>query len=139
MSLPVSGKNDVLVPKGSILVDQQDLYTNIFSTFSNCDLVTDKYIVFVLTEYIRSLTQYRIPVQHYIYELVIHAMVRQKAFYQLHQFMQNYVVNDSKHLVSCKSLQNMLRSVNFNLTFSAFYCRHVCCYHLKENTRLLIS
>ncbi|ODN05239.1 hypothetical protein Ocin01_01457, partial [Orchesella cincta] len=98
MSLPVSGKTDVLVPKGSILVDQQDLYTNIFSNFPNCETVTDRYIVFVLTEYIRSLTQYRIPVQHYIYELVIHAMVRQKAFYQLHQFLQNYVVNDSKHL-----------------------------------------
>ncbi|ODM97394.1 hypothetical protein Ocin01_09287 [Orchesella cincta] len=67
MSLPVSGKTDVLVPKGSILVDQQDLYTNIFSNFPNCETVTDRYIV-------------------------------QKAFYQLHQFLQNYVVNDSKHL-----------------------------------------
>lgn len=100
MSLPVSGKTDVLAPKGSVLIDQQDLYTHIFSKFPNCGSFTDKHIVFVLTEYIRSLTMYRIPVQHYIYELVIHAMVRQKAFYQLHQFLQNYVVNDSKHLVS---------------------------------------
>lgn len=106
MSLPVSGKTEFLVPKGSILVDQQDLYASIFSGFSNSENVTDRFIVFVLTEYVRSLTQYRIPVQHYIYELLIHAMVRQKAFYQLHQFLQNYVVNDSKHLVSKFSEKN---------------------------------
>jgi hypothetical protein len=56
--------------------------------------------VIFLTEYIRSLSQFQIPVQHYIYELVIHAMVRQKEFYQLHQFLQYHVVSDSKPLVS---------------------------------------
>ena len=98
MALPTSGKFEVLTTKGNILIDQQDLYTNIFSNFPNCDKITDQYIIFALTEYIRSLTKYQIPVQHYIYELIFNAMVRQKAFYQLHQFLEYHVVTDSKPL-----------------------------------------
>jgi len=98
MSLPVHGKSEKVFSKGIVLIDQQDLYTNIFSDFPNCSNITDQYIVVILTEYIRSLTQYQIPVQHYIYELIIQAMVRQKSFYQLHQFLQYHVVTDSKPL-----------------------------------------
>lgn len=99
MALPISGKSEVMKPKACVLIDQQDLYTTIFSNFPTKKHVTDLYIVFILTEYIRSLNEFRIPVQHYIYELVINAMVRQKAFYQLHQFLQYHVVSDSKPLV----------------------------------------
>lgn len=99
MSLPVHGKSERLASKGIVLVDQQDLYTHIFSNFANCSNVTDQFVVIILTEYIRSLSQFQIPVQHYIYELILHAMVRQKAFYQLHQFLQYHVVSDSKPLV----------------------------------------
>ncbi len=99
MALPTSGKAETVTSKGRILLDQQDIYTNIFANFQNCEKITDQYIVFAVTEYIRSLTQFQIPVQHYIYELVINAMVRQNAFYQLHQFLMCHVVTDSKPLV----------------------------------------
>lgn len=123
MSLPVSGKAERVTPKGIVLVDQQDLYTNIFSNFPNCDNITDQYIVIILTEYIRSLTQFQIPVQHYIYELVIHAMVRQKAFYQLHQFLQYHVVTDSKPLVIlCNDLLKYRMSLNY---WYYFICLHL--------------
>lgn len=100
MALPTSGRLETIRPKGVVLVDQQELYTNIFSNFQNNDIkgVNDQYVIFVVTEYIRSLTQFQIPVNHYIYELVINAMVRRKAFYQLHQFLMCHVVTDSKPL-----------------------------------------
>ncbi|PSN57717.1 Uncharacterized protein C0J52_00327 [Blattella germanica] len=59
-----------------------------------------KFIVWVLLEYIRSLNDYQIPVQHYLYELVINSLVQHKAYYQLHQLLQYHVVTDSKPLVS---------------------------------------
>lgn len=99
MSLPVSGKSEIVTPKGTILVDQNDLYTNIFSNFQNYPNITNQYIIFAVTEFIRSLTQYQIPVQHYLYELVINAIVKDKAFFQLHQFLMCHVVTDSKPLV----------------------------------------
>jgi len=100
MALPTSGRLEPLRPKGIVLLDQQDLYTNIFSNFQNTEAegVTDQYTIFVVTEYIRSLAQFQIPVNHYIYELVINAMVRRKSFYQLHQFLMCHVVTDSKPL-----------------------------------------
>jgi len=100
MALPTSGRLETLRPKGIILVDQHDLYTYIFSNFQQAETedLTDQYTIFVIMEYIRSLTQYQIPVNHYIYELVINAMVRRKFFYQLHQFLMCHVVADSKPL-----------------------------------------
>ncbi|XP_070554842.1 regulator of MON1-CCZ1 complex-like isoform X7 [Ptychodera flava] len=60
--------------------------------------VKHKFIVAVLMEYIRSLNQYQIPVQHYLYELVINTLVQNNFFYQLHQFLQYHVLSDSKPL-----------------------------------------
>lgn len=51
MSLPVSGKSERLASKGIVLVDQQDLYTSIFSNFANSSNMTDQLIVVILTEY----------------------------------------------------------------------------------------
>jgi hypothetical protein len=59
-----------------------------------------KFVVWVLLEYIRSLADFHIPVQHYLHELVINALVQHKAYYQLHQLLQYHVVSDSKPLVS---------------------------------------
>jgi hypothetical protein len=54
----------------------------------------------VLARYIRSLNHFSLPVQHFLYELVINLLVRHNRYYQLHQFLQYHVVNDSKH-VAC--------------------------------------
>lgn len=51
-------------------------------------------------EYLRSLNQFHLPVNHYIYELVINLLVSNQRFYQLHQFLQYHVVRDSVH-VAC--------------------------------------
>ncbi len=62
--------------------------------------VNGKFFIWVLLEYIRSLTDYNIPVQHCINELLINTLVLNKCFQQLHQILQYHVISDSKPLVS---------------------------------------
>ncbi|XP_053105402.1 regulator of MON1-CCZ1 complex isoform X2 [Hemicordylus capensis] len=57
-----------------------------------------KFTISVLMEYIRSLNQFQIAVQHYLYELVIKTLVQHNLFYMLHQFLQYHVLSDSKPL-----------------------------------------
>lgn len=89
--------------KNWIVIDQSDMYTNVFSKFVERAKDSDegssgKFEVWVLLEYIRSLTDYHIPVQHYLYELLINSLVQHQAYYQLHQLLQYHVVSDSKPL-----------------------------------------
>jgi len=92
MELPSLGR-------GVIVVDQKDLYANVFSPLEDKP-IKYQFMVSVLIEYIRSLNQYGIPVEHFLHELVINLLVRHNRHYQLHQFLQYHVVNDSKH-VAC--------------------------------------
>ncbi|KAK3926901.1 Regulator of MON1-CCZ1 complex [Frankliniella fusca] len=103
-SLSVSpSKLPPLSPKPWIVIDQSDMYTNVFSKFversRECEEGNSgKFVVWVLLEYIRSLTDFHIPVQHYLYELLINSLVQHQAYYQLHQLLQYHVVSDSKPL-----------------------------------------
>ncbi|KAK3612274.1 hypothetical protein CHS0354_010985 [Potamilus streckersoni] len=81
-----------------VIIDQSDMYSNVFSIFEDNKDIPYKFRVAVLIEYIRSLSQQDIPVQHYLYELVINILVHNNCFYQLHQFLQYHVLSDSKPL-----------------------------------------
>ncbi|XP_029516905.1 regulator of MON1-CCZ1 complex-like isoform X1 [Oncorhynchus nerka] len=81
------------------VIDQSDMYTHVLSSFSEKKDTSHKFIIAVLMEYIRSLNQVQITVQHYLYELVIKMLVQHKLFYMLHQFLQYHVLSDSKPLV----------------------------------------
>ncbi|KAJ9577097.1 hypothetical protein L9F63_006334, partial [Diploptera punctata] len=117
MGTPASGGLSVsparpaapVIQKAPVVIDQSDMYTNVFSRFA--DRRTDgggKFIIWVLLEYIRSLTDYHIPVQHYLHELVINSLVQHRAYYQLHQLLQYHVVSDSKPLACLLlSLENL--------------------------------
>ncbi|XP_007895424.2 regulator of MON1-CCZ1 complex [Callorhinchus milii] len=83
--------------RAQAVIDQSDMYTHVLSVFTNQDL-PHKFISAVLMEYIRSLNQYQIIVQHYLYELVIKTLVQHSLFYMLHQFLQYHVLSDSKPL-----------------------------------------
>lgn len=100
-----------VLPKALVAIDQSDMYTNVFSRFADrrADMAGGgKFVVWVLLEYIRSLTDFHIPVQHYLHELVINALVQHKAYYQLHQLLQYHVVSDSKPLACLLlSLENL--------------------------------
>nr|CAD7589618.1 unnamed protein product [Timema genevievae] len=123
MGTPASSALSVSPPKPSapvvlkapVVVDQADMYTNVFSRFADKRKEGDtdggsKFIVWVLLEYIRSLTDYQIPVQHYLHELVINSLVHYQAYYQLHQLLQYHVVSDSKPLVLTLSLLHVINA-----------------------------
>jgi len=78
-------------------LDQSDMYSHILSKFPEGAL-DSKMIIWILLEYIRSLTEFGIPVQHYLHELLITTLVQKQAYYQLHQLLQYHVVSDSKPL-----------------------------------------
>ncbi|MGH0137992.1 UNVERIFIED_CONTAM: hypothetical protein FKN15_065323 [Acipenser sinensis] len=80
------------------VIDQSDMYTHVLSVFTEKKDVSHKLIIAVLMEYIRSLNQFQITVQHYLYELVIKTLVHHNLFYMLHQFLQYHVLSDSKPL-----------------------------------------
>ncbi|XP_076635775.1 regulator of MON1-CCZ1 complex protein bulli [Colletes latitarsis] len=93
--------------KYKLLLDQSDTYSHILSKFSE-NTIEPKMIVWVLLEYIRSLAEHGIPVQHYLHELIITTLVQRKAYYQLHQLLQYHVVADSKPLACLLlSLENL--------------------------------
>ncbi|XP_077916633.1 regulator of MON1-CCZ1 complex isoform X3 [Halichoerus grypus] len=79
------------------VIDQSDMYTHVLSVFTEKD-VPHKFVIAVLMEYIRSLNQFQITVQHYLHELVIKTLVQHNLFYMLHQFLQYHVLSDSKPL-----------------------------------------
>lgn len=102
-----SDPNNVVVQK-SLVVDQSDMYTHIFSKFSQSKEVPYKFAIAVVVEYIRSLSMHHIAVQHYLYELLINTLVQHSCFYQLHQFLQYHVLTDSQHLAcSLLSLESV--------------------------------
>ncbi|XP_064605810.1 regulator of MON1-CCZ1 complex-like [Liolophura sinensis] len=84
--------------RNQVIIDQSDMYTHVFSVFEDNKGIQYKFMVAVLIEYIRSLNHFVIPVQHYLYELIINTLVHHNCFYQLHQFLQYHVLSDSKPL-----------------------------------------
>jgi hypothetical protein len=88
---------------GYLVIDQEDMYTNVFVLIEEKNNVEFKYLVAVLIEYIRSLNFAHIRVHSYLYELLIHLLVRNNRYYQLHQFLQYHVIADSFH-VACQLL-----------------------------------
>ncbi|XP_032220481.2 regulator of MON1-CCZ1 complex isoform X2 [Nematostella vectensis] len=86
------------LPSNQTVVTQHDMYTHVLSMFVDNKDIKYKFMVAVLMEYIRSLNQYEISPEHYLYELVINLLVNNKRFYQFHQFLQYHVLSDSKHL-----------------------------------------
>lgn len=92
--------------KPSVVVDQSDVFSLVLVPLATEGTSgihhaedRDRFVVAIVNEYIRSLVQYHIPVQHVIYEMLIEALARLGQFYQLHQLFQYHAVADSKPLV----------------------------------------
>ncbi|XP_006903114.1 PREDICTED: uncharacterized protein C18orf8 homolog isoform X3 [Elephantulus edwardii] len=121
------------------VVDQSDMYTHVLSVFSENKELPHKFVIAVLMEYIRSLNQFQIAVQHYLHELVIKTLVQHNLFYMLHQFLQYHVLSDSKPLACLllslesfyppahqlsldmlKMLQSRLKTTCFSIRYSGF-------------------
>ena len=84
-----------------LVVTQQDMYTQVFLPLEERG-VPWKTLICVLTTYVTSLTQRaQLPVDTDIYGFMIDLLVRNKQYYQLHQFLQLRVIADSLH-VACQ-------------------------------------
>ncbi|XP_021785684.1 regulator of MON1-CCZ1 complex isoform X7 [Papio anubis] len=121
------------------VLDQSDVYTHVLSAFVEKKEMPHKFVIAVLMEYIRSLNQFQIAVQHYLHELVIKTLVQHNLFYMLHQFLQYHVLSDSKPLACLllslesfyppahqlsldmlKMLQSRLKTTCFSIQYSGF-------------------
>ncbi|KAK7582636.1 hypothetical protein V9T40_014081 [Parthenolecanium corni] len=117
VGLPVSSSITIQVYKPltdmKIAFNQLDMYSNVFTgvadyTYKSSSQKNKKFFTWILLEYIRSLTDYNIPVQHCIHELLINTLVLNKDFQQLHQILQYHVIADSKPLACLLlSLENV--------------------------------
>jgi len=85
------------------VINQDDMYKHVFCPFIDLDGVSHKFVIAVLLEYVRSLNHYKIVVEYYLNEFIINLLVKRSLYYQLHQFIQYYVLSDSKPL-ACKLL-----------------------------------
>ncbi len=56
------------------------------------------YTISVIIEYFRSLNFQFIPIEHYLYKLLVNALIKANKLYQLHQYLQYHVLSDSKPL-----------------------------------------
>lgn len=110
LALPVASTfsrvEDIQLQKPSkVILEQSDMYTNIFSPLfeeatkeDSEGSFTFKKIIAIIIEYLRSLEERQIPAQHFLHELLINILVRSEQFYQLHQLLQYHVIRDSKPL-----------------------------------------
>jgi len=89
--------------EGQVVIHQEDIYTHVFAPIEEEKGLDYKFMVAVLTEYIRSLNFNHIKVEPFLHELLINFLVRNNRFYQLHQLLQYHVVSDSVH-VACQLL-----------------------------------
>ena len=85
------------------VICQDDMYKNVFSPFIDLEDVSHKFVIAVLLEYIRSLNHHKITVEYYLNDFIIDLLAKHSLYYQLHQFIQYYILNDSK-LLACKLL-----------------------------------
>ncbi|CAF0782953.1 unnamed protein product [Brachionus calyciflorus] len=57
-----------------------------------------KFTIAIIVEYFRSLNCNSIPIEHYLYKLLVNALIKANQLYQLHQYLQYHVLSDSKPL-----------------------------------------
>jgi len=85
----------------SPLIEQYDMHNSILypmledETWWNAN---SKYTVSVIIEYFRSLNVQLIPIEHFLYKLLVNALIKSNRLYQLHQYLQYHVLLDSKPL-----------------------------------------
>lgn len=89
--------------EGYLVIEQEQIYTNVLLPVEEENLVDSEYLVAVAVEYIRTLNYQHIVVKSFLYEFIIDQLVRHNRYYQLHQFIQYHVIADSLH-VACQLL-----------------------------------
>ena len=81
-------------------IGQREMYTQVLAPLSDKPEMAYNFMVAVTIEFIRSLHKFQIPVEHFLFELIMNLLIENKCFYQLHQFLQYHVISDSKPLAT---------------------------------------
>lgn len=106
--------------KYRVIITQKDVYTQILVPYNDRKDMPYKYLVAVLVEYIRSLNKLQIPVEHFLFEMVMNILIENKCFYQLHQFLQYHVISDSKALACLLLSRELVYSPATQLAMDMF-------------------
>nr|XP_039263750.1 regulator of MON1-CCZ1 complex-like [Styela clava] len=88
--------NNVPPHRMQVVVDQSDMYTHVLSVLARQNGIDQIYVCQVVVEYIRSLDQNKLTIQHYLYELIIHALITSKNYHQLQQYIHYNLIADSR-------------------------------------------
>lgn len=101
-------------------VGQRELYSQVLVPLSDRKDMPYQYMVAVTIEYIRSLNKFGIPVEHFLFELIMILLIENKCFYQLHQFLQYHVISDSKPLAMLLLSKELVYSPATQLAMDMF-------------------
>jgi hypothetical protein len=67
----------------------------VFGVVDERDDVNEKYFSTVICEYIKSLVVFKIEIEHFLFEMLIGILVKNKWFAQLQMLLQYHVIDDS--------------------------------------------
>jgi len=95
VKMDMSGVESRLNEDGFVVVTQRDIFEYVFSTIEEEKDVPSKYLIAVLTEYIRTLNYNKITVEPFLYSKLIQVLVKAGRFQHLCQFIQYHVIGDS--------------------------------------------
>jgi regulator of MON1-CCZ1 complex len=56
------------------------------------------YTIAIIVEYFHSLADQGIPIEQFLYSILVNALIKANRLYQLHQYLQYHVLSDSKSL-----------------------------------------
>nr|XP_027201920.1 regulator of MON1-CCZ1 complex-like [Dermatophagoides pteronyssinus] len=92
-----SSSFDYVRQKTRTTIDQKDILSNFFDYFTEDDI--DNHLgIAIIFEYVYSLSSHDIEIEFFIYEFLINYLIKSGNYYQMHQFLQYHVFNDSTHL-----------------------------------------
>jgi hypothetical protein len=83
------------------IIEQYDMHNLILYPLIEDDKwwnQNSKYTIAIIVEYFRSLNVNFIPIENYLYKLLVDALIKSNRLYQLHQYLQYHVLSDSKTL-----------------------------------------
>nr|CAB3265608.1 uncharacterized protein C18orf8 homolog [Phallusia mammillata] len=83
-----------------VVVDQNDLYAQVFFPFSESEEIKSSFKVSVLIEYIKSLHSFKVDIQSFVYELLVTCLVKGGSYFELQQLMLHRVIEDSKEVAA---------------------------------------
>ena len=83
------------------IIEQYDMHNAILYPLLEDDKWwshNSQYTISLTIEYFRSLNSQFIPIEQSLYKLLVHALLKARRLYQLHQYLQYHVLMDSKPL-----------------------------------------